>query len=235
MSTIRRTLPTEVNVLDKNLGLVEYMASDATIDSAREVVLADGWDFGKFQKNSPLVNSHDYSTIENVLGKITDWRVDKKQLILTAQWAKDIPGTLGEIGWKLTVGGFLKAVSVGFWPLQVATKWDGDPTAYRAALKKAGYAESDGVTVVYLKQELVELSAVILGANPNAVARAYKAGALNDADLETLSAKLNKTAEQLATEAKDVAASAALPRTRRAFSFAVNATAASLAVQKVTQ
>jgi hypothetical protein len=230
--TIRRTLSTETNVLDEKLGLVEYMASDATIDSAREVVMADGWEFGKFQKNSPFVDSHDYSSIEKLIGKITDWRVEKKQLILTAQWAKDIPGTLGEIGWKLTVGGFLKAVSVGFWPLQVATKWDADPTGYRAALKKAGYAESDGVAVVYLKQELVELSSVILGANPNAVARAYKAGALTEADLQTISAKMNRTAEQLATEAKDVAASAAYPRARRAFSFAVNAAAASIAVQK---
>jgi len=234
MSTIRRTLNTETKVLDEKLGLVEYMASDATIDSAREVVMADGWDFGKFAKNSPFVDSHNYSSIEKLIGKITDWRVENnKQLILTAQWAKDIPGTLGEIGWKLTVGGFLKAVSVGFWPLQVVTKWDQDATGYRNALKRAGYVEADNITVVYLKQELVELSACILGANPNAVARAYKAGALSDSDLEIISAKVNLTPEQLATEAKTVAASLASgPRNRKAFSFAVNATAASLAVRQ---
>jgi hypothetical protein len=231
MSTIRRTLPTTVKVLDEKLGLIEYTASDESIDSAREVCSADGWDFGKFQKNSPFVNSHDYSTIENLIGRIVDWRVEGKALILTAQWAKDIPGTLGEIGWKLTVGGFLKAVSVGFWPLELATKWDQDQAAFKSALKKVGRTEADNIACVYLKQELVELSACILGANPNAVARAYKAGALTDADLELLSAK-SKATEPQDTRAKVGAAPVSSPQIRKAFAFAANATAASIAVSK---
>lgn len=233
MSTIRRTLSTETKVLDSAKGLVEYMASDETIDSAREVVSVSGWNFGKFNKNSPFVDSHDYSSIEKLVGKIVDWRIENNQLVMVAQWARDIPGSLGELGWKLTEGGFLKAVSVGFWPLQVATRWDADREAFKAALKKVKKTEADGVNVVYLQQELVELSSCILGANPNAVARAYKAGTLSDRDLETLSVKLNKTPEQLAQEAQDVAASTAQPRVRSAFAFAVNATAASLAVSNL--
>lgn len=233
MSTIRRTLSTETKVLDSSKGLVEYMASDETIDSAREVVAVSGWDFGKFKRNAPFVDSHDYSSIEKLVGKIVDWRIEDAQLIVTAQWARDIPGSLGELGWKLTEGGFLKAVSVGFWPLQMATRWDNDRDAYKAALKKVGKSEADAVNVVYLRQELVELSSCILGANPNAVARAYKAGALTDQDLETLSAKLNKSADELAAEAKAGAASAASPRLRQAFSFAANAAATALAVSNV--
>jgi hypothetical protein len=233
MNLTRRTLPTETKILDEKLGLIEYIASSESIDSAREVIMQDGWDFSKFEKNSPFVSSHDYSSIENLIGKITDWRVEKKQLILTAQWAKDIPGTLGEIGWKLTIGGFLKAVSVGFWPLQMVTKWDADATGYNAALKKAGYKPEDNVAVVYLRQQLVELSSVILGANPDAVARAYKSGTLNDADLKTISAQLKSAPGQTAQEALNAAAACASSlRTRRAFSFAVNATAASIAVSK---
>jgi hypothetical protein len=232
-SLTRRTLPTETKVLDEKLGIVEYTASSESIDSAREVIMQDGWDFSKFGKNAPFVNSHDYSSIENLVGRITDWRVEKKELILTAQWAKDIPGTLGEVGWKLTIGGFLKAVSVGFWPQQMVTKWDQDPSGYRAALKKAGYTEQDNVAVVYLKSQLVELSAVILGANPDAVARAYKAGALNDDDLKNISARLKSQPGQTAQEALNAAAACASSlRTRRAFSFAVNATAASIAVSE---
>jgi hypothetical protein len=233
MNTVtRRTLPTETKVLDEKLGLVEYTASSESIDSAREVIMQDGWDFSKFEKNAPFVSSHDYSSIENLIGKITDWRVEKKQLVLTAQWAKDIPGTLGEVGWKLTIGGFLKAVSVGFWPLQMVSRWDADLTGYKAALKKTGYTEQDNIAVVYQRQQLVELSSVILGANPDAVARAYKSGAITDADLNTISARLKSTEPKTAQEALNGAALCAQAlRTRKAFSFAVNAAKASLAIQ----
>ena len=39
---------------------------------------------------------------------------------------------------------------------------------------------------IYLEQEQVELSACVIGANPNALARSYKAGLLTDADLDLL-------------------------------------------------
>ena len=231
MSTIRRTLATTVKVLNAEKGLIEYTASDETIDSSREICCADGWNFDKFTKNAPFVNSHDYSTIENLLGQIIGWRVEDKQLILTAQWAKDIPGTLAEIGWKLTMGGFLKAVSVGFWPMKLASKWDSDPAAYKAALKKVGRTETDNVATIYLQQDLVELSACILGANPNAVARAYKAGALTDADLETLSVKTRQS-EIKAMEAMHAAASRApSPHIHKNLALAAKAAAASIAVQ----
>lgn len=185
-----RPLTTEVRIVSEKDGTVEYVASDETLDSYREVIRASGWRFDQFQKNAPFVDSHNYYSIDRLLGKVVDFRVEKKQLVERVQWAKDQPGTLAEWGWKMVVGGFLKAVSVGFWPVRAVSKWDADPVAFLQQMQELGLREESGVRTIYLEQQQVELSACIIGANPNALARAYKAGCLSDEDLENFSAKV---------------------------------------------
>jgi hypothetical protein len=51
----------------------------------------------------------------------------------------------------------------------------------------------EGVRAVYIEQQQIELSSVVIGANPNALlnmGKAYKAGAITDDDLTYLSAQL---------------------------------------------
>lgn len=193
MKTLRRTLHPETRILDAKKGLVEYVASDETLDSHREVIRAAGWRFTHFQKNAPFVDSHDYSTIDRLLGQVLDFRVIKKQLVETVQWARDVAeNTLAQLGWKMTEAGYLKAVSVGFWPVRTANRWDTDRTAYDqqlAELEMSTAPDAQKPRTVYLEQEQIELSAVIIGANPNALAKAYKAGVLDDAALEHFSSE----------------------------------------------
>ena len=186
---IRRQIHPVVKVLDAKQGLVEYVASDETTDSFKEVIRADGWRFSTFKKNSPFVDSHDYSSIEKLLGKVVDFKVAGKQLVETVQWAKDMGNKLADIGWRMTEGGFLKAVSVGFWPLTFAMS--GTPE-HAAQLKELNIEPMTEVRTIYTSQEQIELSAVIIGANPNALAKGYKAGCLTDADLETISSEQAK-------------------------------------------
>ena len=184
--TVRRTIHPQVKVLDAKQGLVEYVASDESVDSYKEVIRADGWRFTMFRKNAPFVDSHDYSSIEKLLGKVVDFRVEGRKLVETVQWAKDAGSKLADIGWRMTEGGFLKAVSVGFWPL----KWASPGTAEHAAqLRQLELEPTTEVRTIFTEQEQVELSACVIGANPNALARSYKAGVLTDADLETISAE----------------------------------------------
>lgn len=191
---IRRELPIKAKVVDQGQGIVEYVASDETKDSYSEVIRANGWRFDQFEKNAPFVDSHDYSNIENLLGKVIDYRVEGKQLIETVQWAIDVPtNQKARIGWDMTRAGYLCAVSVGFRPTRMATKWDNDPASYQQQMKELG--NPDGVRAVYIEQQQIELSACIIGANPNALAnmgKAYKAGAITDDDLRFLSAELAK-------------------------------------------
>ena len=184
MQPLRRSLSATTKILDEARGLVEYIASDATLDSYREIILPTAWDLSRFEKNAPFVNSHQYGTIENLLGKVVASRVEAGQLIQTVEWAVGATAhTLAQIGWQLTKGGFLKAVSVGFYPL--AYKFKGSE-GFADLLKEAGAAPDSPCTCIYTKAQQIELSACIIGANPSALAKAYKAEAITDAHLDYL-------------------------------------------------
>ncbi len=212
-----RTLHPKVKVVDSAKGIVDYVASDETLDSWREVIRADGWRFTHFQKNAPFVDSHNYDSIDKQVGRVLEFHVERRQLINRVQWAVDVPeNKLAAIGWRMTEAGYLKAVSVGFWPTQMASKWDADKSRWQQQLQELNLHEEDGVRTIYIQQEQVELSSCIIGANPNALAKAYKAGAISETDLETLSREYAK--RETAT-APDRPADGALAQQRARESF----------------
>jgi hypothetical protein len=178
-----RALNVEAKVLSETDGLVEYVASDASLDSYREIIDPRGWKFSHFAKNAPFVDSHDYYSIEKQLGKVVDFKVADGKLIERVQWAKDIAeNKLAVLGWKMTVGGFLKAVSVGFFA--VKAHWSGSKEFSEAATGLGLDVATTGQCYrIFTEQEQIELSACIIGANPNALAKAFDAGCVVDADL----------------------------------------------------
>ncbi|MDR3405125.1 MAG: hypothetical protein P4L99_21705 [Chthoniobacter sp.] len=185
MSQLIRTLHPEIRIIDAKAGTVDYVASDETLDCYREIVRASGWQFTHFQKNAPFVDSHDYSCVDKLLGQVIDFRVQGKQLIERVRWAVDVPeNKLAQLGWKMTEAGYLKAVSVGFFPVKQASKW-GDEKAFVEAVKELGLSAEQAAMAqtIFLAQEQIELSACIIGANPNALAKAHDDGAVRDADL----------------------------------------------------
>ena len=110
----------EAKILSEAEGLVEYVASNEALDSYNEVVAVKGWRFNRFAKNAPFVDSHDYYCIDKLLGQVTSARIEGRDLIERVQWAKDVEeNKLARLGWKMTLGGFLKAVSVGFQPVRM--------------------------------------------------------------------------------------------------------------------
>ncbi len=182
-----RTLHPEIKIIDAKAGIVDYVASDETIDSYGEVIRASGWRFTHFQKNAPFVDSHNYNCIDKLLGKVIDFRIEGGRLTERVQWAIDVPeNELARIGWKMTEAGYLKAVSVGFYPLRGVGPNSGDRAEYLTQLKEMGISEKNGPRFIFIEQEQIELSACIIGANPNALAKAYKAGALDEQDLTSL-------------------------------------------------
>ncbi len=187
MPTLRRTIHPEVRVIDAARGTVEYIASDESIDSYGEVVCARGVDFTRMQKNAPFVDSHNYSSIDCLLGKVVDYKVAKNQVVETVQWAIDVPTNFLAIkGFQMTQAGYLKAVSIGFIPTKIARPSDpkGD---WQSACEDLGMGDlEDSINCIYQKWLQLELSCCCIGANMNAVAKSYKAGILNDSELETL-------------------------------------------------
>ena len=194
MKTFRREIHPEIRVIDEKNGTVEYIASNQTLDSYNEIVLADGARFNRLAKNAPFVDSHQYDSIDNLLGRIVDFKVTGKQVIETVKWAIDVPTNIAAIkGFAMTAAGYLKAVSIGFMPTRVFTKWDNDPNPFMECLKELGVQAGTDVRVIYKEWEQIELSACVIGANPDAVARAYKAGILDDAWLERISTQKAKS------------------------------------------
>jgi hypothetical protein len=196
-----RTLHPEVEILDAAAGTVEYIASDESIDSYREIIRADGWRFNAFAKNSPFVDSHDYSTIGKCLGKVIDFQVRGRRLVETVQWAIDVPeNKLAQIGWKMTQAGYLKAVSVGFYPTRCLSPGDG--REWTGQLQELGLDAGEAPRCIYVEQEQVELSCCIIGANPNALAKSYKAGVLSDNDLDTICGHVISDSEKRSSAAQ---------------------------------
>ncbi|WP_193214938.1 hypothetical protein [Luteolibacter marinus] len=180
---LTRTLNPEVKIIDAAKGIVDYIASNETLDCYQEVIAAAGWRFTRFAKNAPFVDSHNYWSIDKLLGKVVSAKVEGRNLIERVQWAKDVEeNKLAQLGWKMTEGGFLKAVSVGFYPVRYVRNGG---EGWGAALRDLGLTAEAGdkIRYIYLEQEQIELSACIIGANPDALAKAHTEGCVKDADL----------------------------------------------------
>jgi hypothetical protein len=216
LPSLRRSLNVTPRILNEDAGTVEFVASDSSIDSYAEIVRHDGWRFTRFAKNAPFVDSHDYSSIEKLLGQVIDWRIEKTQLVETVRYARQ-PGTLADWAFKMVRDGFLKAVSVGFVPLRMVDKYSAQSHELNAALSdlKLAPEEAARVRAVYLEQEQIELSQCVIGANPNALARAYKAGSLSEHELDQLCA-LRAASTNAPTAHVSAAAVAATRRTKLA-------------------
>lgn len=186
--TIHRTIHPEVKTLDERAGIVEYIASDETLDHYREVIKADGWKFDFFEKNAPFLDSHSSDSITSLLGRVIDFRVENRRLVETVQWALDAgdENPLIRFGWKMTSGGFLKAVSVGFFPVKAVSRHENSGRDMQRIASEMGISKdrSDKIEKIYLEQQQIELSACVIGANPAALAKSFKAGLLNEGEVD---------------------------------------------------
>lgn len=180
MKAETRTIHPQIRVLDEARGLVEYVASDETLDSYREIIRAAGWRFDeRFESNPVFVDSHSYWGIRDVLGRVVEWRVEGGKLIEVAQWAVDVEeNALARLGFAMTAKGYLKAVSVGFLPVRTVRREHEDFTGIADEMGLAGDAR-DTVRTIFYEQQQIELSACVIGANPSALARAYGEGAVS--------------------------------------------------------
>jgi len=153
---------------------LDFRSSDQTLDRYQEVITVAGWKLDNYRKNPVVQNAHSYGSLADTIGKslITEIRNDAPPstpcLFQRVQFAVE-ENPLAKVAYGLYKGGFLKAVSVGFIPL----RWEN------------GNADS-GYRRKYLEQELLEVSAVSIPANPNALILAVKAGAIEKTALHEL-------------------------------------------------
>ena len=169
--------PGEGEAVDVSSATLDFVASTATLDRYREVIEPAGWQLDSYRSNPVFQNANNYGDILFTLGKALSTEVlsvgGGQALCQRIEFATDV-NPVARIAFGLYKGGFLNAVSVGFIPL----KWeDGGASAAGAAAPRRRY----------LEQELLEVSAVAIPANPDALALGIKSGAVTKSDLkETL-------------------------------------------------
>jgi HK97 family phage prohead protease len=150
---------------------LDFILSDETPDRFGDVISADGWSLDNFKKNPIALFGHSSSF------PIGTWKgLHVKDGGLRGHLQLAPAGTserIDEIR-KLVEAGILRAVSVGFVPIEKQTM--------------DARADSMFGPFKYLKQELVETSLVSIPANPNALAVA-KSLKVSDATIRMVFAK----------------------------------------------
>lgn len=132
-------------------GELDFVLSDATVDRYGDTIDPNGWIMDNFNRNPIALFNHNSNF---PIGSWTNVRVEDNALRGNLVMApKGTSERIDELRSLIEVG-VLKAVSVGFMPLESTPRKDG-----------AGYYVGEN----YLKQELVETSLVSIPANPNAV------------------------------------------------------------------
>jgi HK97 family phage prohead protease len=148
---------------------LDFISSDESLDRYDEIITASGWRLANYQRNPVFQNAHQYGDVIFTLGKALATEVRSGRLFQRIEFACDI-NPMARIAYGLYKAKFLSAVSVGFIPI----RWENgtEQTAYRRR---------------FVEQELLEVSAVAIPANPNALALGLKSGAIERSDLQELS------------------------------------------------
>ena len=145
-------------VVNQDARTASFIFSDESVDRYGDVIAARGWVLDNFNANPIALFGHDAGSVENVIGKAKNVRIEGSCLVGDIEFMDGATNPNAEAVYQMVCGGWLKTVSVGFMPIE----W------------KASKERKGGVD--FSKQELLEISIVPLPANPNAVALAKAAG-----------------------------------------------------------
>ena len=174
---LRCQIPVQVSVpADSTEPVIDIRASDETLDRYGEIITASGWRLENYRQNPVIQNAHQYGDVIFTLGKAVRTEVAGSALVQRWEFAVEA-NPYARIAYGLYRGGFLNSASVGFLPM----RWENGN-------------EKTAWTRKYLEQELLEVSAVGIPANPNALILALKAGAVSESDLHELRSLLSRVA-----------------------------------------
>jgi HK97 family phage prohead protease len=168
---LRGGIISEVKAVADDESCLDFIGSDNRVDRYGEVIEQDGWDTKNFLANPVIPDCHDYSSVARILGRAKSLAVKdvagRKALHNRVSFAMDNP--LGAMAFKMASKGFIPAQSVGFIPLTWTNGVGKDQPAR-----------------TYKKCELLEISLVVVPANPgatNQITKALNEGAINKSDL----------------------------------------------------
>ena len=131
---------------------LDFVLSDESVDRMGDVIRADGWDLREFKKNPIALFGHSH---EHIVGVWENIRIEGKKLLGSLRLAEKGTSALVDTVRSLVDQKILKAVSVGFQPIEANPR------------KSGGYE--------FVRSALHEVSLVAVPANPSALAVAKAA------------------------------------------------------------
>jgi hypothetical protein len=177
-----------------------FMTTD-TVDADDEIMLPAGADLSRFEKNPVLLLCHGYGQPGShhplPIGKVLGTKRRPNGILGQVKFAESSP--MGREVKGLFVEGMFRSFSIGFRSLE-SSRLTREEAATRPDWK-AAYERTGGKILVHRKWLLLELSAVPLPANPDALVTSYKSrGQTIPPWLQEEMSKMTDTA----TEATDV-------------------------------
>ena len=165
MDKLQKNLDITVKSVNEEARTIDFVVSSESEDRYGDTMVLAGMDADNFMKNAVMPWGHDYHGLPvAVFEKL--W-VEGTKLIGRAKFAGlEQMHDKAETVFRLYRDGFLKAVSIGFKPTE------------RTENETGGYK--------FLKWELLEISAVTIPANPEALMKAAKKGIGTEAELKEI-------------------------------------------------
>ena len=167
---IRKEVIAEVKAVSGKERTLEFTGSTETRDRVGDIIEVAGWQLKNYKTNPVFMWAHRYG--DPPIGKATRvWKSEGK-LKFHIEFADAETYEFADTIYKLYQGGFLSAVSVGFEPIE----WED--------IEQKG--DSLGRGTRFKKQDLLELSAVPVPANAEALMNAREAGVITTKQLEAI-------------------------------------------------
>jgi HK97 family phage prohead protease len=149
---------------------LRFVGSDETPDRDNDIMEVNGWKLDEYLKNPVFLWAHDYD--KPPVGKAISVIIDAatKKLLFDIKFATAEEYPFADTIYKLYKGGYLNATSVGFRGTKFETR--NDESVINMPEWQRGRR--------YKEQNLLELSAVPVPSNPNALMQAKSAGIETD-------------------------------------------------------
>lgn len=138
--------------------VLRFTISTDSVDRDGDTIAVDGWELDNYLKNPVVLFGHNYRDLP--VARALDVWPEGKKLKSDAEFTDAETYAFGDTVYRMYLGGYLRAVSVGFSP----SKWM--------------WVEEDErpFGIDFIQQELLEYSAVPVPANPEALQEAKSAG-----------------------------------------------------------
>jgi len=165
MDKITKTFVSEIKSIDEKNFIVDAVISDETIDRYGEVISIDAWKkrLKRYKEHAVLLSSHRYDKLTNQIGEATKVFTEDGKLVAKFKYYVGEGNEEADWGWKLASKFGKAAYSVGFLPYDYEEEdWDEDTKKGKKARR------------TYTDVELVEVSQVLVPANPSALQKSLE-------------------------------------------------------------